>query len=125
MSTPIYFRRWFKIGIVFLGIGLFSYLLSVYQTAAYEKEFPELAKDERELFLDKLDQPPGDSGTIDKQRAERKLEVKMLHRIYGTYRYVGWVFGIIGVFFMLISTKEPQTPTIEDLDDEPESNIDK
>ena len=104
-------------------VGLLTYGLAVYQTGVYEKEFPKLAKNDRELFLDRVNEqaaPNKEAAESTLEERNREKHVEMFHRVYSSYTYVGWVFMILGFIFMLLSTKEPQVPLIEDLESENE-----
>ncbi len=119
MNTPLYKRRWFKTGLVFVGIGLFCYFLSAFQTAGYEKQYPELKMDDTDKFLDKLAKPLEEKNkdkTVITKEDQKKNDITLHHKIYSNDRYEGLVFGILGVLLMLISTKEPQVPDLDELD---------
>jgi len=119
VSIPLYKRRWFKLGMLFVIIGVFSYGLAAVQTAKYEKEFPHLSKNDRELFLEKVNSnETADLSEMSKEEKDRLQNVTMLHGLYQTYTYVGWVFIILGIICMLLSTKEPQVPVLENEEDE-------
>lgn len=121
MNTPLYQRKWFKIGVLLLAIGLFSYFFANYRTEKYEEEFPELGKNEREIFLEKV-QTPGEikNEELTKEQKDRRFNVRMLHGLYSMYITVGWVFMVLGIISILLSTKEPQVPVLDD-EDEKES----
>ncbi len=118
--TKLFTRRWFKIGLVFVAVGLFCYFLSIYETGKYEAQYPELGRADHELFLDRVNNSdPSFNRQEFKTKAEQEAyhSAVMLHGLYGMYRYVGWIFAGIGILFMLLSIKEPQVPSIDDLDD--------
>ncbi len=126
MKRPFYLRKWFFIGMIFIAAGLFINLLSHYELDKYETSYPHLGQSERARFLDQLKQPDKPTGEtaakLSKEEVERDAEAKIVHGLYGMYQYVGIISIVLGIIFALLSFKEPQVPTIEDLDDSPPSN---
>ncbi len=120
MKTPLYRRTWFVIGATMLAVGIFTYFLSLHTTAKYERLYPELREDTADDFLNKLENPAPETppGKKDDAEAQKKQDAVMIHGLYGMYEYVGIVFGVLGLLFMGLSVKEPQVPTLEDLEDD-------
>lgn len=121
MKTPIYTRRWFKVGGLLVLLGLFCYGLALHQTAEYEALYPDLGKDQNQLLLENLARsaPDGTEPALSEAELNERTRITHLHGIYRIYIVVGWIFMILGALLMAVSVKEPQVPTLEDLDDDP------
>ena len=124
MKTPIYNRKWFRIGGLILIIGVLSGVLSHYKVISVEREYPDLAKSEREKFLEKVNLPEKAQETPEEMTEEEKdkrWNAEWIHGLYGKYIYLGYFLAGLGIILMFASIYEPQMPTIEDLDDDEES----
>ncbi|RJO70330.1 MAG: hypothetical protein C4523_05610 [Myxococcales bacterium] len=116
MKTPIYKRKWFLVGVAMIFIGAFTTLYSGHVLAKYESLYPELAKDETSRFLDRVQNEDGIPPKLNAEEAEAKARATYVHELYGVYVYTGYVLAGLGLVAMALSTREPQVPTIEDIE---------
>ena len=129
---PIWKRKWFRIGLGVVLIGLFTTTLSRYERAWMLEENPDLGLDRTpvqmaEQMQQEIPEDPLDRLHMDEMTEAQKNEFKdrtakrLIYGNYGMYITVGYVFMVIGLLLMGLSFKETQVPDYTgDLEPDPE-----
>ncbi len=122
MKTPFYRKTWFVRGLIVLLTGIFCSLYSEWHLGQLEQKYSDLGKTKTDLILEDIQNPQGavplDNKKATKEEVEELSAAKINYSRSKITIYFGYVLAFAGVMLMLISGKEREVPSIEDLDDD-------
>jgi|GEM_PF-2904919 len=125
MAEPIIKRKWFRMGLTVLAVGVFTFAYASYQAHKYGGMYPYLSVAESGLTPEimKEKSPEEIQAPEIKSKEDQRIDTKrrMIYGLSRKYKIMGIGFMILGAIMMLASFKEPQVP---ELADEPDANDD-
>ena len=129
MAEPIIKRKWFRMGLTVLAVGVFTYAYASYQAQKYDALYPYLSVAENgltpEIMKEKTPEEIQAPEINSKEDQKRDTERRMIYGLSRKYKLIGIGFAVLGILMMLASLKEPQVPELTEESDGDNGDGDK